>query len=770
MLSNQKSSRFYSAKGLVFFATALALLMSVTAFASGNSRFAFIDSATETFGLQSSNASVVNSQPAVTVTVPCAGPGESRSVSLPAAFVTTSGSTISLPITVGDLTNCAVISYDFQVTFDASFMVPASPSFIQSGTLSQSMSITPNVGNAGHMIVSGFQGAPLCDGSPGQVCVGGETLLILRFTINAGQEGNNSNVVFEDYNSPVPSFHPGFVFNEGDPLPAPIQNGNVSVVASTATNTNTPTPSATNTATATNTSTPTNTATETGTATNTSTPTPTPLCGQIDIDDEVVTSGSLVTLSVTTSDTTSLSPQAYTMDTHVTFDPSMLALDLTPNPSQFGVTLGSVGLSNGSNLLVNQVSPGLLVITLFSTTPYSGSGSLVDLHFTALGAPGSFTPVFFTPWTNPPYSSSDADGFKYNEGAPTTCLSNGSVAISGTVTGNIIYGNSILAPAPRPIPNTTVDGVGVPPVVGLTNAAGVYNLSGFGFGAYNIIPSRASGLPGPVGPGPNTHGTSITAFDAARVQQRVAQIPIPWSPVQNFVADVTGADDVTSLDAGAIASWVVSLPTGYFQSGSWKFGPTVVTHAFVANEVDNFQGFLMGEVSGNWCDPLSHAPSECDPLGFTTAGSRAAPGPQRATAVTARSVNAPTGSDIVIPVDISGAANKGIISYQFDLKYDQSVIQPQANAVTLAGTVSSDLFVATNAIAPGVLRVAVYGAMPIGDAGVLLNFNFTGIGTAFDVSPITFENFMFNEGGIRTNLVNGEVRLMPAVANTTTAD
>ncbi len=755
MLSNLKTSRFYG-----FTAIALALLMSVTAFASGNSRFAFIDGAAGGFGSQTAES-------ALTTTVPCAAPGESRSVSLPAS-TTTAGGIVTLAITVGDLTNCGVISYDLNVDFDPAVMTPAVPAFTQSGTLSSAMSVTPNALNAGHLIISGFQGAPLCDGSPGQVCVGGETLLILRFNYT-GLQGTFSNVAFADYTDPAPAFHPGFVFNEGDPVPSPVTNGTVTFPAATPTNTDTPTPSSTatdtptgtNTPTATSTSTatftPTGTFTPTNTATNTNTPTPTPLCAQVDIDDKIVTTGSSVTLSVTTTNTTPLIPQAFSVDTHITYDPSMLALDTAPNPTQFGVTLGPVGLSNASNLLVNEPTPGLLVISLFSTSPFSGAGALVDLHFTALGAPGSFTPVYFTPWAAP-YPTTDADGFKYNEGFPTTCLTDGSVAISGTVSGNIKYGNSIGVPGLRHVPNTTVDGLGAPSVTGLSDSVGNYFLSGFGSGTYNIVPSRLATV------APNTHGTSITAFDAARVQQRTVGVGAPFNAVQDFVADVTGADGITSLDATAIATWVVSGPTNFYQSGNWKFAPSVVTHSFVASETDNFFGYLMGEVTGNWCDPLEFGPGLCDPFGFTVFGVR--PGPQRLTSVSAVKANASTGSDVVVPVNVSGAGNKGIISYQFDLKYDPAVIQPQANAVTVANTVSNRLFVVTNTSTPGLMKVAVFGATPITDAGVLLNLHFTAVGSAFDVSGLTFENFMFNEGSIRTNIVNGEVRLTPAVQNT----
>lgn len=732
---------------------ALALLMSVTAFASGNSRFAFLDGASGNFGLQNNAATV-----SVALGGPCVNPGggtDTITVSI-AANIPATGATLAVPVSVGDTTNCNIISYDMNVDYNPAVLTPmggttcaSSSCYTISGTRSSSAAITPNTGNSGHFIVSAFQAGPM-DGPAG-------TLIILNFNVIGGQ-GTSSPLTFADYTDPGPAFHSGFTFNEGDPLPnLGANNGSAQVPAATATNTDTPTPTPTGTNTPTATSTATNTSTPTGTATNTNTPTPTPLCAQIDIDDKVTTTGSSVFLSVNTSDTTNLAPPAYSTDTHITFDPSMLQLDTAFPGSQFGVTRGAVALSNASNMLVNQPSPGLLVISLFSTSQYTGAGSLVDIHFIALGAPGSFTPVYFTPWGSP-YPSTDSDGFRYNEGFPTTCLMDGSVSINGTVTGNIKYGNSIGAPSLRHIPNTTVDGFGSPNVTTTSDTAGNYFLTGFGSGPYTIVPSRASSV------APNTHGSSINAFDAARVQQRVVGVGAPFNAVQDFVADVTGNAGITSLDATAIATWVVSGPSNFYQSGSWKFAPSSVNHPFVMNVTDDFTGYLMGEVTGNWCDPTEFGPGQCTSFGYTTAGVRPGPAP-KPVSVVARNVEAPIGGDVVVPVDVTSAGNKGIISYQFDLRYDPTVIQPVGDGVTLAGTVSNRLSVVTNTLTPGLIKVAVYGAYPIADSGVLFNFHFTAVGDVFRTSPVKLDNFFFNDGNIRTDIVSSEVRLTPAIGD-----
>ena len=161
-------------------------------------------------------------------------PWTNVSVTLP--FVTATPGIVQIPITVSDLSALNVISYDLNIDFNPAVITPASPAFTQTGTLSSAMSVTPNTGNPGHLIISAFQGVPLGPGS---------TLLILNFNV-IGTSGQSSPLAFADYTDPGQIFHSGFVFNEGKPVPNPITNGSVFLgsCACTPTNTNTPTPTA----------------------------------------------------------------------------------------------------------------------------------------------------------------------------------------------------------------------------------------------------------------------------------------------------------------------------------------------------------------------------------------------------------------------------------------------------------------------------------------------------------------------------------------------
>ena len=135
-------------------------------------------------------------------------------------------------------------------------------------------------------------------------------------------------------------------------------------------------------------------------------------------------------------------------------------------------------------------------------------------------------------------------------------------------------------------------------------------------------------------------------------------------------------------------------------------------------------------------------------------------GPQRSITVSIPNLLTSPDKEVVIPVSVQGMADKGIISYEFDLRYNPSVIQPQADPVDLAGTVSRGLSVVTNPEQPGLLRVVIYGALPIDEDGVLLNLRFIAVGPAGSGSSLAFEQMMFNEGGPRVVATGGQVDLL----------
>ncbi len=316
-------------------------------------------------------------------------------------------------------------------------------------------------------------------------------------------------------------------------------------------------------------------------------------------------------------------------------------------------------------------------------------------------------------------------------------------APSGTISGTVTYGNAIPA-ATRFVSNVSISGAGSPNVSTVTGGLGAtegqYILSGFGAGAYTVTPTKTGAVNG-----------AISSLDAARVAQHVASTVV-LNATQQSVADVSNNGGLSSLDAAMIAKFVAGPPytaPGIGVTSNWKFNPTNRAYASVSSNVtgQDYTGLLMGEVTGNWANN----------------GTRPVNGPVRTTSVEAPRVSAPTGGQVNLPVTVRGASGKGIIAYEFALRYDPSVIQPQADPVDLTATVSRGLSAVANAAEPGLLRVVVYGPMPIDGNGVLLNLRFTAVGEPGAGSDLSWERIIFNEGDPGTMVTDGRVDLTAAV-------
>lgn len=317
------------------------------------------------------------------------------------------------------------------------------------------------------------------------------------------------------------------------------------------------------------------------------------------------------------------------------------------------------------------------------------------------------------------------------------------LSISGTIT----YGNA--ASPPRFISNVALNGTGSPNVLATsTFPGGTYFLSGFGGGAYTVTPSKVGGV------------NSITSFDAAIVSQHVAGPPNPQlNPTQRIVADVSGNGVLTSFDAGMIAKFVAGPPyaaPGIGSTSTWIFSPVNRSYASISSNLtgEDYSGLLMGEVSGNWNN--TGARPEDDRITADTDSPERAP-----LVVKLPNITTSTDNEIVVPINVEGAAKKKIISYEFDLRYDPSVIQPLEKPVEGDGTASHALTAVTNGTVPGLLRVVMYGPLPLDGNNVLLNLRFKVIGSAESISPIALDRIMFNEGEQRVVTTAGKVELSP---------
>ena len=311
-----------------------------------------------------------------------------------------------------------------------------------------------------------------------------------------------------------------------------------------------------------------------------------------------------------------------------------------------------------------------------------------------------------------------------------------------------------------------ISGAGSPNVSTTTGApgpgVGTYSLTGFGTGSYTVTATKIGGQNG-----------YITSFDAARITQHVTALNLFTNDNQRVTADVSNNGVITSNDAALVARYVSGVGAPLGLTGIWRFfippGPTFPvgasatsrTYPSVTSDIsgEDYIGLLLGDVTGNWMN-----------TGARPAARRQTPeaegnGPERVIAVELPNVVWAADKDIVFPVNVQGIANKDVISYEVDLRYDPSVIQPSGDVVDLKETVSRGLSVVANASEPGLLRIVVYGPLPIREDGILLNLRFIAVGAPGTFSPLVFERIMFNEGGPKVIVTVGQVELSEPAPN-----
>ena len=127
--------------------------------------------------------------------------------------------------------------------------------------------------------------------------------------------------------------------------------------------------------------------------------------------------------------------------------------------------------------------------------------------------------------------------------------------------------------------------------------------------------------------------------------------------------------------------------------------------------------------------------------------------PQAGATVSAPIITRLTGAMLTLPISTTTISGQGVISYQFDLVYDQNVIQ--YNSCSVVGTMSSNGLATCNLTGPGPggagkLTVVFFQSTPLidstpGAGGTLINLNFTVTGVQGSSTALSFQNFFYNE-------------------------
>jgi Tol biopolymer transport system component len=105
------------------------------------------------------------------------------------------------------------------------------------------------------------------------------------------------------------------------------------------------------------------------------------------------------------------------------------------------------------------------------------------------------------------------------------------------------------------------------------------------------------------------------------------------------------------------------------------------------------------------------------------------------------------GNTLTVPIIVSDTTGRGILSYDFTVTYDPTLLEPQIPAFEKAGTISANLNeVRASADTPGRIVVSGFGTAPLSGSGTLLNLKFNVIGDPPAFADLGFLAFRFNEG------------------------
>ena len=146
--------------------------------------------------------------------------------------------------------------------------------------------------------------------------------------------------------------------------------------------------------------------------------------------------------------------------------------------------------------------------------------------------------------------------------------------------------------------------------------------------------------------------------------------------------------------------------------------------------------------------------------------------------VIAPMINVPAGTDINVPIMVSNVENLNIQSWQGDILFDPTVLLPQPQSATVAGSISNQSGLLTvNPFQSGKIKMAFFDGQgiplcpptqPCPTGGILVTLRFVVIGPIGSTSPLAWERtpgggrlvFQFNGGTPAANAVDGRVNVV----------
>ena len=357
------------------------------------------------------------------------------------------------------------------------------------------------------------------------------------------------------------------------------------------------------------------------------------------------------------------------------------------------LTVKNVRLGNlTSNFVLAQNSniPGELSIQMASATAVAGSGNLVYLEFEVLSTDKTSTALTL-------------NDIQLNDGAIAVSKTDGLFTISAThaLRGTVTYYSDY-----SPVKNVDLSLQGDKTYASSSGESGIYALNGIESGSYTLRAAKETDLVG------------ITAYDASLILQNAAGL-ISLTSQQRLAADVDKNGEVNAMDASYVlekAAELLQLPfPGAGQT--WAFEPSTRDYPNIVSDLSeqNFSAILLGDVSGNWGKVSSDNPS-VQSIGSTTL-----------TLTTGTKVGNEYQTQLLVD-----NLDRPVYGCDLIIQYDPLKLRPKTiNKTNLTGTFA----LVYNPNTPGLIHIALAGAVPVNQNGALLDLNFESLGTEGGLQP-----------------------------------
>ena len=204
------------------------------------------------------------------------------------------------------------------------------------------------------------------------------------------------------------------------------------------------------------------------------------------------------------------------------------------------------------------------------------------LHFKSVGTKSEETEIYIDQDCSHTFLSTTA--FKDLCGKDINFI-NGSVVLSrlSTISGRVTYSTTR-----RPVPNVRIDLTGAAQADDVTDNRGDYEFKNVSAGNYTLRPSKTGDL-----------RNAVSGSDALAILQALGFF-FTLSPEQKIAADVNSNGKITGSDAVAILRYLAFLPDGIAGTSKWKFVPNSKNITVAASLNQNFNAYLLGDVTLNW--------------------------------------------------------------------------------------------------------------------------------------------------------------------------